>query len=167
MLIRKIQQPAEYPNNAIYDAYNTSNNDTYSCHYVNGIANHLDETANKLSGTAGTILYDSESGTTGSVTLSEDASNYKWLEIQYYDYNNNYFAARAFPSKPSALFAYAVAPGTPAGYPKGNLITVSGNTITRDHSWEVEITTSVARYNPDTVNSDYTNFRIFRVIGFK
>ena len=153
MLIRKVQQPSDYPSNAIHDAYNVGNSDTYSCNYINGIG--------------GTVLYDSEWGTTGSVTLSDNASNYKWLEIQYYDYNNNYFAARAFGGKSSALFAYAVAPGTPAGYPKGNLITVSGDTITRDHSWEVEITTSVARYNPDTVNSDYTNFRIFRVIGYK
>lgn len=37
MLIRKTQQPAEYPENQIHDAYSTSTADTYSCNYLNGI----------------------------------------------------------------------------------------------------------------------------------
>lgn len=36
MLIRKIQQPAEYPDNQIHDTYNTSTSDTYACNYING-----------------------------------------------------------------------------------------------------------------------------------
>lgn len=37
MLIRKTQQPAEYPSNNIHDAYNESTSDTYTCNYINGI----------------------------------------------------------------------------------------------------------------------------------
>lgn len=35
--IKKIQQPALYPENSIYDAYSTSTTDTYSCNYINSI----------------------------------------------------------------------------------------------------------------------------------
>lgn len=35
MLIRKTQQPAEYPENAIHDAYTESTSDTYCCNYIN------------------------------------------------------------------------------------------------------------------------------------
>ena len=35
-LIRKIQQPSDYPSNQIHDAYSTSTTDTYSCNYING-----------------------------------------------------------------------------------------------------------------------------------
>lgn len=35
MRIRKTQQPADYPENQIHDAYSTSTTDTYSCDYIN------------------------------------------------------------------------------------------------------------------------------------
>ena len=35
MLIRKTQQPSDYPENQIHDAYSTSTTDTYSCNYIN------------------------------------------------------------------------------------------------------------------------------------
>ena len=37
MLIRKTQQPSDYPENQIHDSYSTSATDTYSCNYINGI----------------------------------------------------------------------------------------------------------------------------------
>ena len=36
-LIRKTQQPSDYPSNQIHDAYSTSTTDTYSCNYINHI----------------------------------------------------------------------------------------------------------------------------------
>lgn len=35
MLIRKTQQPSDYPENQIHDAYSTSATDTYTCNYIN------------------------------------------------------------------------------------------------------------------------------------
>lgn len=35
MLIRKTQQPSDYPSNQIHDAYSTSTTDTYTCNYIN------------------------------------------------------------------------------------------------------------------------------------
>ena len=36
-LIRKTQQPSDYPSNQIHDAYSTSTTDTYSCNYINEV----------------------------------------------------------------------------------------------------------------------------------
>ena len=36
-LIRKTQQPSDYPSNQIHDAHSTSTTDTYTCNYINGI----------------------------------------------------------------------------------------------------------------------------------
>lgn len=41
MLIRKTQQPSDYPENQIHDAYSTSAAGTYSCNYVNEILKNL------------------------------------------------------------------------------------------------------------------------------
>lgn len=38
MLIRKTQQPAEFPNNSIHGAYTESDSDTYTCNYINDTA---------------------------------------------------------------------------------------------------------------------------------
>ena len=35
MLIRKTQQPSNYPSNSIHDAYSESQTDIYSCNYIN------------------------------------------------------------------------------------------------------------------------------------
>lgn len=69
MIIRKTQQPANYPDNQIHDAYSTSTTDTYSCNYLNKIPLE-------------TVLYDAKgSPTAGGVTLSDSKSNYDELCI--------------------------------------------------------------------------------------
>lgn len=47
MLIRKTQQPSDYPSNQIHDAYSISTTDTYSCNYINNIV----ETGSNANGT--------------------------------------------------------------------------------------------------------------------
>ena len=38
MLIRKKQQPAEFPANSIHGAYTESNSDTYTCNHINEVS---------------------------------------------------------------------------------------------------------------------------------
>ena len=69
MLIRKTQQPSDYTDNQIHDAYSTSATDTYSCNYLNDMP--LEK-----------VLYNANgSPTAGSVTLSDSISNYDELCI--------------------------------------------------------------------------------------
>lgn len=50
-LIRKTQQPSDYPSNQIHDAYSTSTTDTYSCNYINEARLEEYSTAEKIIGT--------------------------------------------------------------------------------------------------------------------
>ena len=50
-LIRKTQQPSDYPSNQIHDAYSTSTTDTYSCNYINEARLEEYSTTEKIIGT--------------------------------------------------------------------------------------------------------------------
>lgn len=64
MYIKKIQQPANYPDNSIFDGYNESMTDTYSCNYLN--------TQKVLWGPGGFYMH-----ATQTITLSEPISKQK------------------------------------------------------------------------------------------
>ena len=49
-LIRKTQQPSDYPSNQIRDAYSTSTTDTYSCNYINEVRLEEYSTTEKIIG---------------------------------------------------------------------------------------------------------------------
>ena len=49
-LIRKTQQPSDYPSNQIHDAYSTSITDTYSCNYINELGLGEYSTTEKIVG---------------------------------------------------------------------------------------------------------------------
>ena len=70
MLIRKTQQPADYPSNSISNAKTTRTTNTYSCDYINslkpsaitvGLNNDVEFTASNL-----TVPLDKVMGSTGS-----------------------------------------------------------------------------------------------------
>lgn len=70
MAIRKISQTP--PTMAsIVNTYSTSEEDGYSCNYINQA---LD---NKV------VLYDNSNGTNGNITLSDDASNFAYLLVYW------------------------------------------------------------------------------------
>ena len=50
-LIRKTQQPSDYPSNQIHDAYSTSTTDTYTCNYINEARLEEYSTTEKIIGT--------------------------------------------------------------------------------------------------------------------
>lgn len=59
----------------IKNAQSDSTTDAYSCDYVNGQLNSKVD--------MGTTLYDNSSGTSGDITLSDDASNYSYLMVYW------------------------------------------------------------------------------------
>lgn len=64
MIIRKTQQPSDYPENQIHDAYNESVSDTYSCNYLN----------NKY--------------LTASVTVETNIPSDSWVSLPLVKFNN-------------------------------------------------------------------------------
>ena len=64
MIIRKTQQPSDYPTNSISNAKTTGTTNTYSCDYINGIVESgSNENGNWIKYNDGTMIW------TGSITL--------------------------------------------------------------------------------------------------
>ena len=101
MLIRKTQQPSDYPSNQIHDAYSTSTTDTYNCNYINEAINELSVDYIVEQGTSGIWSYRkwnsglSECWTTTPVQFTftetkEWGSMYE-SPLTYYNYPTNLF----------------------------------------------------------------------------
>lgn len=67
MRIKKTFQ-GSLPENTVVNTQSDSQTNAYSCEYIN---EHF----------GGTVLYSNSTGTTGTVTLSDTISNYKYIEI--------------------------------------------------------------------------------------
>ena len=62
----------------------TSDEYTYTCSYINPI----------LDGLTGYSLYSNDSGSNGNITLSDNVSNYEYIEIFYRNVDNIYSSVR-------------------------------------------------------------------------
>ena len=114
----------------------------------------------------GTTLFENLSGETGTVYLSEDAILYRWLEIQYFDYDGIYGQAKAFAGSSSFLNTYEYFGHSGTAFHKGNVIMPTGTTIQRTVSWENAITSAGSNLTQQ-INTDYSKLRIIRVIGYR
>ena len=115
----------------------------------------------------GTTIFENVTGETGTVMLDEDAGNFRWLEIHFYDYDNNYGRAIAFSGAPSGLTSFFYLGHLSTSYIKGNFVIPNGKTMSRVVGWEVAVTASGTTLGTTTVDTTYTLFRIIRVIGYK
>lgn len=77
MLIRKTQQPSDYPSNSIHDAYSTSTTDTYSCNYINkAILEEYSTTETRIGTWMGKPLYRKVLSTVGLSGETKKSINY-------------------------------------------------------------------------------------------
>lgn len=153
MLIRKTQQPAEYPENQIHDAYNESTSDTYSCNYINKFIKE-------------TVLWTNSSPTSSfaSQTITLSSSDYDYLECFYYNY-----AVSGFRQVQSVK--------VPKGYSFNLATTIlaSGNMhygsrpVTRnsDTSFTFGANSGVASWNASTVLTDNSWAVPIKIVGYK
>ena len=76
-LIRKTQQPSDYPSNQIHDAYSTSTTDTYSCNYINKVIfEEYSTTETKIGTWMGKPLYRKVLSTVGLPVATKKSINY-------------------------------------------------------------------------------------------
>lgn len=66
MLIRKVQQPSSFPKNTIRDAYTDSDDDVYTCNYINNLG--ITETGVPVVHT-GTVEPTSDIGKNGDIYI--------------------------------------------------------------------------------------------------
>lgn len=109
-------------------------------------------------------LYDNSSGTTGTVTLSETAANFNYLEIFYCDNHNNQIQSKTLPSpNGKQILLDNLEPGDKAeAYQRVSSYTISGTNITRKNSVYFVIDSKGAI----SINTNVYN-KIIKVLGYK
>lgn len=110
-----------------------------------------------------TVLYNNTSGTTGTVTLSETAANFSYLEIFFRNDNNRYKSIKVYSpnGKVVSLFSTSL-DNNSASNIKYKDMTTSGNTISNIYTQTLQFWNG-AWHNTDGNNVIY----ILRVIGYK
>lgn len=107
-------------------------------------------------------LYNNSSGTTGTVVLSENVSNFKFLEI-YYQSDNQYRSIKiANPNgKVVMLSNWLYEDSSTWFYVRINKITISGTSITKN------LERSCALGSSSTIENEWSKMAITKVVGYK
>ena len=96
MIIRKTQQPSDYPSNSISNAKTTGTTNTYSCDYINGIVESgSNSNGNWIKFVDGTMICY-ETFSIGGTTTDGQKDGSLW----YVDINLQHRFAQKFISKP-------------------------------------------------------------------
>ena len=113
----------------------------------------------------GTVLYEDSIGTTGDITLSESAANFKKLEVQY-SYNNLYCSTGIIENpngkKMSLSVGFSVTQYKVARY-QYKVIAINETSITTDTAGYI----SCSEANATDVSSTENKIYITKVIGYK
>lgn len=108
-------------------------------------------------------LYDNSSGTTGTVTLSENAADYDYLEIYYTNNGQQRSMKVASPNgKVVMLDNWIYEESTTYLFTRINKITISGTIITRNLTRGCAVNGAEA-----TFTNEYSTFAITKVVGYK
>lgn len=112
---------------------------------------------------AGYTLYSSN-GETDTITLSDNVSNYEYLEIYYYDYDGSYYSIKTDIVGDVVMQTTAINLNNGGYYIKMNRYSINGNRLVYVESAEVSSVTDNRNFN---ANTTYTKIRIYKVIGYK
>lgn len=109
------------------------------------------------------ILYENTSGSNSNITLSDNASNYEYLEIFFRNNDNIYSSVKVYqPNGKKVNLISQYNNGSNTIWFKIAICLISGNTITKDNAVEMKLAAS-SSINASSGNSNY----ITRVIGYK
>lgn len=113
----------------------------------------------------GTSLYDNSSGTTGTITLSQSAANFSYLDI-YFITNNNYLThCRVYSPNGKTVSANCVNVFTATSVLQFALtmLTISGTSVTFKNNAYANIV-----HNGETIVGNVSNYmKVIKVVGYK
>lgn len=165
MRIRKVYQ-GSLPNGKILSEHSDSQSDTYSCEYINNIGgnNNTNVTDN-----SGKILYENSSGSTGTISLVDNISNYNTVDVYYGEMYNNVFYYISMKRIPVINGAVSIVPLEIVATNSNSsglltftkVISISGSELTVPR--ELKVTTLSSGNTFDT----NANVGIFKVVGYK
>ena len=109
------------------------------------------------------VLYNNESGSNGTIALSETAKNFKYIEIIFRDNDQTYSSVMVY--KPNGKFVdlTTLARWSSTFYIKQKRVAISGTSITSGNATEVQLTTAPKI----TINTSANNIYITRVVGYR
>lgn len=152
--IKKVSQTV--PTTAqVVDGYSTSTTDSPSCNFVNG-----------------TTLYSDNTGTTGTVTLSESVANYRYVEIYFKSSNDlrNGSIKLETSQHRAVLQLFFLNDTTTQQITQQILkdIEINGTSITVVRPRIIFFTSNLEDYSNATVTQSKENtIYIYKVIGYK
>ena len=110
---------------------------------------------------SGKVLYNNASGTAGTVTLSDSAENYTYLEIFYRSYGDNACGSvKVFSPNGKLVHLGTIHYIADYDYAKFALVSVSGSMITFSQNYQITL-----KNNGSTYSSENAIF-ITRVVGY-
>lgn len=119
----------------------------------------------KITNLTGVSLYDNDAGTAGTVTLSDSAANYNYLEIYFFNTSDNiYSSVKVYkPNDKSVDLTCGVFLGNQIFYKSVNR-TISGTSISlrsesTDTDWSIVGSSTSALAN--------AKIKIYKVVGYK
>lgn len=112
---------------------------------------------------AGKVLYNNDSGTTGTVTLYETAANFRYIEIIYSKIGSPYHSVKSYSpngKEVSLILGYRQS-STNFAQIQTATVTISGTQITRNDSGYINFGAT------DCNSGASTEVHIHRVIGYR
>lgn len=109
------------------------------------------------------VLYNNESGSNGTIALSETAKNFKYIEIIFRDNDKTYSSVMVYKPNEKFVDLTTLARWSSTFYIKQKRVAISGTSITSGNATEVELTTAPKI----TINTSANNIYITRVVGYR
>lgn len=104
-----------------------------------------------------------EGTTAGNITLNDDVSNYKYIEIYYHDNDAVFNSVKVEDANNKLVQFYGGYFAAPEFYQKNGRAKINGNTISFESSITIELTYN--KYPQITEGSNI--FAIVKVLGYK
>ena len=131
---------------------------------VSNILNAIKKLNSKINDLQGKILYENTSGTTGTVTLSDSSSNYKYLEIFYRSNDDLYGSIKVSNPNGKNIVIVSAIPHNNSNncYLKSTSLNINSNKITVNSYSEVALKSN----GELTVDTDKNCIYITKVLGY-
>lgn len=127
------------------------------CRIIKGAFNKLVDKLNEM-GIVSTVLYESSTGTTDDITLSETIENFKYLEVFYGDSSSYMFQKIYSPNGKKMVCPFHCFRNNEV-YTQFLPLVFSGTSVTREKSYYFSYNTQ------GEANSN--GIKVFKVIGYK
>lgn len=130
---------------------------------INGVVLQGNKTSKDLGIYTPTTLYENANGSNSNITLSDNASNYEYMEIFYKNNDNAFSSVKVYQpnDKKVSLISHDNNARNTA-WVKFTLVVISGNTIRFGNGVEIKLSAG----SSITASSGNLNY-ITRVIGYK